>query len=788
LLCAPILQKERRNQGLIRTDNNLPLQLTGLVGREREISELGRLLAEARLLTLTGSGGSGKTRLALAVASEVMEGYEDGVWLVELASLSDPDLVAQAVASVLGVREASGSPLLGTLSDHLRSRTMLIVLDNCEHLIEACADFAEALLRRCPDLSILATSREALGMTGETIFAVPPLSLPDPRRLPTPEMLARYEATRLFVERARALKRDFSLTEGNATAVTQLCYQLDGIPLAIELAAARMRVLSAKQISERLEGSFDLLKGGSKTDLAHHETLRATMDWSHDLLAEGERVLFRGLAVFAGGFTLEAAEAVCAGGGIGEAEMLDPLASLVDKSLVLFEERAGEARYRLLQTVKQYAYEKLQGAGEAGRLRKRHAEYYLEMAREAEPDLREQGARLRALGRERDNFRAALGWALAPGASAEAARLGLGMAVALGYRRFWAVYGLGEGLGWLERGLARGDEIPEALRAEALSHAGWIANVRGDYGKAVALLKENLAVSKGLGDETIVAASVVRLGQLLAMHGGDRDRVDELRREAEALLDGPSERQSVAPLSVFLGMVALDEDDYGRARARLGEALSLFREHGDMYGISVCCATMGFVALRGDDLERAEALFREALASLREVGDRAATLHCLTGEASALALRGDAARAARLWGAAEALGEAASVSLMPVIESRYDHEVHVAAARSRLGEEAFGAAWSEGRATTPERAVEYALQTPPLPEQAEAPPAYPAGLSAREAEVLRLVARGMTNAQVAGELYISTRTVNAHLGSVYHKIGSSTRAEATRFALEHELL
>jgi predicted ATPase/DNA-binding CsgD family transcriptional regulator len=779
----------RRNEGVSPPrNNNLPFQLTGLVGREREIAEVGRLLADARLLTLTGPGGSGKTRLALALASEVVQGYEDGSWLVELAPLSDPELVPRAVASVLKVSEQPGRPLIETLAEALRDKKMLLVLDNCEHLIEACASLAGTLLRSCKDLKILATSREALRITGETIFAVPPLSLPDPRRLPAVEGLTSYEAARLFLERAVAVEPGFKITEQNALAVAQVCHHLEGMPLAIELAAARTKALSVEQISGRLGDSFGLLSGGGRTDMAHHGTLRATMDWSYGLLDTQERVLFRRLSVFAGGFTLGAAEAVCAGEGIEDVGVLDLLASLVDKSLVSVGEHGGErVRYRLLQTVKQYASEKLEGSGEAGRLRSRHAEYYLWMAREAEPDLGEQGARLRALGRERDNFRAALGWALDPGSSSGAARLGLGMAVALGYRRFWAVYGLGEGLGWLERGLSRTDEIPEALRAEALSHAGWIANVRGEYEKAAALLEENLAVSRGLGDETTVAASLVRLGQLLAMHGGERGRVDGLRREAEALLDGLSELQSLAPLNVFLGMAALSEDDYGRARARLGEALSMFRELGDSYGIAVCCATMGFVALRGDDLGRADALFREALASLREVADRAATLHCLTGEASVLALRGEAARAARLWGAAEALGEAASVSLMPVIASRYDHEGH-AAARSRLGGEAFEAAWSEGRATPPERAVEYALEGPAEPEETAASLAYPAGLSAREVDVLRLLAGGLTNAQIAQQLFISPRTVNTHLTAVYHKIGSSTRAEAARFATEHGLL
>jgi predicted ATPase/DNA-binding CsgD family transcriptional regulator len=781
-----------------RPGNNLPLALTSFVGREREMAEANRLLDTDRLLTLSGPGGSGKTRLALAVASEVVGRFEDGVWLVELAPLSDPDLVPQAVASVLGIQETPGGPIVETLVNHLGPRKTLLVLDNCEHLIETSASLAEALLRRCPGLSILVTSREALGVAGETLLAVPPLSLPDPHHLPAIESLPRYEASRLFVERARAVRPDFSLTRQNALAVAQTCYRLDGMPLAIELAAARVRMLSVEQISSCLDDSFRLLTGSGRSALPRHRTLRATMDWSYDLLTKEEQTLLETLSVFAGGFTLEAAEEVCSGesiqeelvsyGRVSNPPLLDLLASLVDKSLVLVAEQDDAARYRLLETVRQYGQEKLDASGTAEAVRERHAGFYLALAEEPEPDLREQGAWLLRLGTEHDNFRAALRWTLQPEASPETTQLGLRLATALGRRRFWAAYGLSEGLGWLEKGLDKGSAAPRPLRAEALGYAGWIANVQGDYAKAYGLLEENYAVSKHLGDRRIVAGSLIQLGHFLTMHGSEHERVETLRGETEALLPELSDRQLIAPLLIFLGLAALNNNDYRQTAALLEEGLYLYREMGDAYGIAMCCGTLGFVALHEGDVDRAADMFEEALVSLRELRDRVGMFHCFMGSASVNSSRGVPDRAARLWGAAEALGEAAAVPLLPAIDSLYDYEGHVTAARSRLGEEAFEAAWAKGRKMTPEQTVEYALEEPEAPTQAEAPPDYPAGLSAREVEVLRLLANGMTNAQIAQELYISPRTVNAHLGSVYHKIGSSTRAEATRFASEHGLL
>jgi predicted ATPase len=402
-----------------RQPDNLPLQLTSFIGRGRETTEIEELLEEGRLLTLIGPGGSGKTRLALAVASEVAQRFEDGVWLVKLAPLSDPDLLPQAVASVLGVRESPGTSLADTLAAHLGTRHLLLLLDNCEHLPGACVSLAEGLLRRCPNLRILATSRAALGAVGEALFNVPPLTLPDPRRGPTVGSLPEYEAVRLFVERAKAVRPDFTLTEANALAVAHICYRLDGIPLALELAAARTKVLSVDQISERLDDSFALLTGGGRTRMPHHKTLRATMDWSYELLTERERTLLARLSVFASGFALEAAEAVGTGGSIDGYDVLDLLAFLVDKSLVLVAEHDGEARYRLLETVRQYGREKLEESGEAEPILQRHAGFYLALAERADLMSREQAVWLERLENEHDNFRAALALSLGGDALSE---------------------------------------------------------------------------------------------------------------------------------------------------------------------------------------------------------------------------------------------------------------------------------------------------------------------------------------------------------------------------------
>jgi predicted ATPase/DNA-binding CsgD family transcriptional regulator len=762
--------------------HNLPLELSSFVGRKTELAEVKRLLEDTRLLTLTGPGGCGKTRLALAVAGELVEGFEGGVWMVELGLLSNPSLVPQAVASAVGVREQSGRLLTETLSEHLGSKKVLLVLDNCEHLVEACAELAEAFLRSCPRLRILATSREALSIVGEVAWPVPSLSLPDLRRLPAVENLPHYEAARLFIERAVAVNPTFAITEQNAPAVAQVCYRLDGIPLAIELAAARARVLSVEQISKRLDDSFGLLSAGSRTSMPRQRTLHATMDWSHDLLPDGERTLFRRLSAFAGGFSLEAAESVCAGEGLERDEVLDLLSHLVDKSLVVARELGTMVRYRLLETVRQYGVQKLDESGEAAEVKRRQAVFYLELVERVEPELNgpEQVSRLDELESENDNLRVAMDWALSEEEAGIAARLGWAL------RRFWLLRGhQSEGRRWMEALLER--DIPPYPRSRVAMLAALMSYAQGDYRACEGYSPEALELSRQADDEPCAAYALTLLG-LGAMHREDFEEATSRFQEALPLLRRSGEEQTVPLVLVWLGNVALVQENRERAARMFEDALALARQRADGLTTNVALYNLAQLALTGADLALAASLLEEGLSLSLQIGDQANLSYFLEGLAVVAGARGEANRSARILGAAEESMEEAGAPVynyyMP------DHVLYqrtLAAVRSQLGEEAWTTAWGEGRAMSSEQAVEYALEQETVPETA-APETYPAGLSAREVEVLRLVASGLTNAEVAKELFLSSRTVDWHMSSIYRKLGFHSRTEATRFAVEHDML
>jgi predicted ATPase/Tfp pilus assembly protein PilF len=735
---------------------NLTRPLTSFIGREREIAEVQELLRESCLVTLTGPGGAGKTRLALQVSEELILGYRDGVWLVELASLSDAALVPQTVAAALNVHEEPNRPVLATLSDYLQTRQLLLVLDNCEQLIEACASLANALLRQCPQLHILATSQHLLDIPGEAVFRVPSLSVPPEQSPPSVERLLEYEAVRLFSERAQASQPRFALVKENVPAVIQVCRQLDGIPLAIELAAARVKVLTVEQIVTRLEDRFRLLTAGQRTVAPRHQTLRAVIDWSYDLLSETERTLLHRLSVFAGGCPLEAAEAVCAGESIDEYEVLDLLGALVDKSLVLVDEHGQEARYRMLETIRQYAREKLEASDEAASLQGRHRDWYLQLAEEAEPELRgpEQCVWLDRLEQEHDNLRVALAGSL----NSEAAESGLRLSGALS--EFWSVRGyLTEGrerLGALLKLAEASEHTP--VRAKALKGAAFLAQDQGDYGAARQFYEESLTIQRNLGDMLEIANSLNNLGlvaqqqgdyvaahsllrqslainRVLAQEGGIalslqnlgniaqlQGDYEEARRSYEdslAILRNYQERGSIASLLNNLGMVAIAQGHYDTARAHLEESLAIYRELRHKSSVAQASCNLAIVAQRQGNQEEALLLHGESLELFRELGDKDAIVACIECLAEITVARGEFERTARLLGAAEALREAIGAPRPPADSA--DCERLMTSAREALGEEALAAAVALGRAMTLDRVVEYALETVscPLPVPAQ---------------------------------------------------------------------
>ena len=686
--------------------SNLPTPLTSFIGRERDMAEIQRLLATSRLLTLTGAGGCGKTRLALEVARGVTEEYPDGVWLVDLAALPDPALVPATVVGALGLCEEPHQALPTTLVDYLQPRHSLLLLDNCEHLITACAQLAETALRACPSLRVLVTSREPLRIAGELTWVVPPLSVPDAQRLPPPEDIARYEAVQLFVERARAVLPDFAIGSQNSPIVAQLCWRLDGIPLAIELAAARVKVLSVEEIDARLDDGFRLLTGGSRTALPRHQTLKATLDWSYDLVSEKEQALFRRLAVFAGGFSLEAAEAVCSGDEIETAEVLGLLTQLVEKSLVVAEPTAeAEVRYRLLETLRQYGWTRLAESGEASAIQRRHVDTYLALAEQAKGLVfrgAEQIAWWDRLGQEYDNMRAALRWSIDSGEAEVALRL------AAALWAFWFVRGHGsEGQRWLEEALSRGGGASAAARAPALCAAGnleWWA--LGDGERARELCMESIALYRELGDKQDLAFTLGNLGMQVQSQG-DHELATTLVTEGLALYRELEDKWGIGMSLNLLAIAAQLRGDHEQAAALRDEGLPILREVGDKEGLAMMLARSGQLAQLQGDHEQATALCAEGLALFRDIGDKRDLPSCLETLAAVASSQGQPERAARLLGAAETVREAGGFALPPA--HRAEHDRSVAAVRARLGEEAFASAWAAGRAMTLEEAVDYAL-------------------------------------------------------------------------------
>ena len=633
--------------------NNLPVQLTSFVGRRKEMIEVKQLLDKARLLTLVGTGGSGKTRLALEVAGELLESYKDGVTLVEFAALSDPALVPDRVVAALGLREEPGRPLTETLVNALRSKCVLLVLDNCEHLRSACAQLAETLLRGCPNARILVSSRESLRVAGEMVYNLASLGLPAAIRtapaqadLATAliqfEELRNSEAVQLFAERAASNQPRFALTDGNVREIAHICRRLDGIPLAIELAAARVKMLTVQQIASRLDDSIQLLTRGAETALPRQQTLRATMDWSYDLLAEKERVLFRRLAVFAGGFALETCESVCVDDGLQGGEVLDLLSELVDKSLVsvIDVDEDQQTHYRLLETIRQYAGEKLESSSDHVSARARHREFFVQLAERAGTQLAgpEQGSWLQRLEIEHDNLRTVLEWTVTNDVN-------LAVRLAKAIWRFWELRGhWREGLGWLEQCLSGQVALTPDLRAAALDAAGNLATCRGDSARAKTLFEEQLALQQHLGDERGIARALHNLGSVAWRHG-DYGQARASEEKGLSIRRKLGDKSAIATSLHALGTYAQEQNDLERAAALYQEALAIRRELGDTGSIATLLNNMGNMAQAQGDLEKVRALQEESLALRRKIGDKAGISQSLTNLAVLAEEQGDFRRA-----------------------------------------------------------------------------------------------------------------------------------------------
>jgi predicted ATPase len=639
--------------------NNLPVQLTSFIGREKEMTEVKRLLGTTHLLTLTGTGGTGKTRLSMQVAADLLDQFPDGVWLIELATIDDGDQVAPAVAAPLQVREEPGQQMLVTLTNFLRTKKLILILDNCEHLIAECARIAETLLRACPGLQILASSREPLGIAGERTWPVPSLSIPESwrdevRGEEAAERLTQYEAVRLFIDRATAVRPQFHVTNQNAPFVAEICWRLDGIPLAIELAAARIRVLSIDQIASRLNDQFRLLTGGNRTALPRQQTLRALIDWSFDLLSDQERILLRRLSAFAGGRTLEAVEAVCSDDKLAADEIIDILTTLVDKSLVTVERSARkEPRYTFLESVWHYAREKLNEAGEFDAVRTRHLHYYLELGLNAAPNLlgAEQFEWTERLRPDFYNFRYALDSSMEiEGLAPE----GLRLATALG--RFWEVRSLlaegAELLGGLLRHPANAGRTAE--RAAGLSVAGRLAWISDRIEPGYAYTQEGLDIYRSLGDERGIAATDIDF----ALFQFDARKLDEARaliRESEALAERLADKRLMAHVRRAQAIEATLDQKYPESLGLHEESLGLFRELGDVWFCGIAQWGVGITATFLGDFEKARGAFKECLEGSWSVGNRWAVAYPLEAFAALAVAQGQFARGARLLGAAEAL-------------------------------------------------------------------------------------------------------------------------------------
>jgi predicted ATPase/DNA-binding NarL/FixJ family response regulator len=781
------------------TIGNLPAEVTSFFGRRRELGQVKRRLAESRWVTLTGAGGTGKTRLAGRVGAELRRSFADGVWLVDLThlqrtellsqNLEDPDVLAFLVAATLGLRQQGGGPPLQVLVEQLADRQMLLIVDNCEHLIPCSAILADALLRGCPDLRILATSREPLAIAGEVLFEVQPLLTPDPAQRPSLAELGQYEAVALFVARAEAVMPGFGLTEDNHVAVADLCHRLDGLPLAIELAAAWVRALTPRQILDRLTDRFALLSRGSRAAPERQQTLRACVDWSFDLCAKPERLLWRRLSVFAGGFELDAVEGVCVDEKLPGADLLDWVAGLVDKSLLIRDDVRvdGEetARYRMLETIRDYGQDKLRGAGEDTALRRRQRDWYQRLAERASAEWvsNRQAHWMARLVREHPNLRAAMEFCLTEPDEAEAA-LRLAVSLPLSY---WRTGGhFGEGRRWLDRALAR-TTAPTALRAQALLVDGHLAFWQSDTTAGMRLLDEGEDLARRLGATAALARATFLRG-LGALYADNLAVAVEAFNRAWTTLSEAPDLDLDLYLNVLIpfGASTALVGDFERASACVREMLAIVEPRGERLQRSHAMFLAGLIAwLRGD---LAEAAARESdclrLKQTWGLDDRYGAAVSLEVLAWITADQRQHRRAATLLGAADALWTDIGTSITSSRHLIGFHDTRERQLRDAVGDAAFTEAFRRGQALTYADILAYALDEPRRPAAAPHEESW-TPLTRRERQVADLIAQGLSNKDIATRLVISQRTAESHVEHILTKLGFTSRAQVATWITDH---
>jgi predicted ATPase/DNA-binding CsgD family transcriptional regulator len=780
-------------------NHNLPYPLARFIGRKEEIADIQKLLSGTRLLTLTGIGGSGKTRLAIEIASQLVDQYPGGVWLVELGELSDPSFIQQAIVTTFGLYKEPGKPLMETLVAVLKPKRLLLVLDNCEHLIEACAQVSQTLLSSCPLMQILATSRESLQIPGEISWQVLPLSLPGSELHLSPQVVLQYTAIQLFVDRARAILPSFSVTKENVSEVVQVCRRLEGIPLALELAAAWVNVLPIDQISERLGNSLQFLVRGGRTAPLRQQTLRATLDWSFDLLSEKEKALFWRLALFVSDFSLSAAESICFGNGLEKNEILGLLSQLVSKSLLRMDrEDSQEKRFRLLEVVRQYSLEKLSASKDEEFVKDSFLDYYLTISEMAKLEFvgPQQGKWVTILEQELSHLRTALhlsqeqpGWTVK----------GLRLMSALD--QFWQLRGyLSEGSKWLEELLLCKSDTPPQVEAAALFSAGFLAYFLEDYDRSNTLITEARDIYQQLGDDRNIAHMIINLASN-AEAVEDFAQSKSLAEQSLAMFEEMGESMGIAIALFCLGDVAYLQKDLVKAESSFHESLEFCRKIGNQWAASRRLARLGQISCLQGHFRRALEYLDEGLVTARDAGDKWGMVMNMAGMAELVSSQGKPERTARLLAGSQAIFEVFSTNRRPIDRALYENCEN--AVKTQLGDPVYQAICSEMHSKTPEQIVEYALAGPdridsdsllepnarpfhsltPLQESK----AKYGGLTARERQVAMLVAQGKSNASIAEELFVGVRTVEAHITRILTKLNFTSRTQIAGWAIHRGL-